>query len=71
MSILTDVTASDRTDLPEAAYDSYATARVLSRYGDDRYATATDALFDDDAEVWPPLPPHPQPRKAENKNHRA
>jgi hypothetical protein len=66
------VTGCDWADLDEDALDSYATARTLSRLGDDRYGTATDALFDEDAEVWPPLlPSDSPPRKAEDKNRRA
>jgi hypothetical protein len=75
MFILMGVTARDWLTADEAALDSYATARRLSRLGDDRYDTLTDSIFDEDAELLDILdgvPPHtPPPRKAENKNHRA
>jgi hypothetical protein len=50
------VTGRDWLTADEAALDSYATARRLSRLGDDRYDTAADALFDEDAEPWEPDP---------------
>jgi hypothetical protein len=43
----------DTLDVPdEAAYDSFAAARVLSRLGDNRYGTFVDTLDDPGTELW-------------------